>query len=123
MDTPYEVRMHLLKIGDLALIGASGELYSSLGTALKAASDAGETVIINHDCSLMVPSGYIFDDETLERDIRHSLPGRKSCFMARGYIRPALEESCRRLEKGLFTKEAPVKGTSVEETSAKEEST
>ncbi len=123
MDTPYEVRMHLLKIGDLALIGASGELYSSLGTALKAASDAGETIIINHDCSLMVPSGYIFDDETLERDIRRSLPGRKSCFMARGYIRPALEESCRRLEKGLFTKEAPVKGTSVKETSAKEEST
>lgn len=64
MDTSYEVRMHLLKIGDLALIGASGELYSSLGTALKAVSDAGETVIINHDCSLMVPSGYIFDDET-----------------------------------------------------------
>lgn len=104
---PYEVRMHLLKIGNLALIGASGELYSSLGAVLKDVSRAEETVVINHEASLMVPSGYIFDDETLARDREGSLPGRRSCVMAEGYIKEALKESCQHLEEGMFSEEAP----------------
>lgn len=103
---PYEVRMHLLKIGNLALIGASGELYSSLGAAIQNASRAEETVVINHESSLMVPSGYIFDDETLTRDREGSLPGRRSCVMAEGYIKEALKESCQRLEDGMFSGKA-----------------
>lgn len=67
-QTPYRVRMHLVRIGDVALMGINGELYTSLGEAIKEASPLKNTVIINHDASLMLDNpGYILDDATVER--------------------------------------------------------
>lgn len=64
-DTPYRIRMHLLRLGDLALLGIGGELYGSLGKMLKDASPVKHTVILNHDASLIDDCGYVLDDETL----------------------------------------------------------
>jgi neutral ceramidase len=89
---PYKIRLHLMRIGDIALYGFSGELYSSLGRRLKELSPVKDTVLVNHDASLLARSGYIFDDETLRRDTANRLPGRKSTHMLPGYVLPALEK-------------------------------
>jgi hypothetical protein len=89
---PYEIRLHLMRIGDIALFGFSGELYSSLGQRVKRISPLENTILVNHDASLLARSGYIFDDETLRRDTANRLPGRKSTHMLPGYVLPALEK-------------------------------
>ncbi|MCD7807191.1 MAG: hypothetical protein LUH19_07615 [Lachnospiraceae bacterium] len=65
---PYRIRLHLLRIGSVALFGVNGELYSSLGKAVKNMALMKNTVVINHDASLVPGNpGYIYDDETIER--------------------------------------------------------
>lgn len=97
---PFRIRMHYLQVGRTAFFAASGELYSSLGAAIRDASKAELTVVVNHDASLLVPSGYIFDDETLLRDKHRNLPGSRARTMAPGQIVGALQESCKRLQQG-----------------------
>lgn len=89
---PYEIRLHLLQLNDIALLGFSGELYSSLGRQLQEISPVKNTLLINHDASLMARSGYIFDDEALACDTSNRLPGRKSSHMLPGYVSRALEK-------------------------------
>jgi len=89
---PYEIRLHLLRLGEIALLGFSGELYSALGRRLKEISPAKNTILINHDASLMARSGYIFDDETLARDVSNRLPGHRSSHILPGYVLAALEK-------------------------------
>ncbi len=89
---PYEVRVQMIRIGDLLLTGFSGELYTSLGQAiLKILPD--DAVVINHDASLLANSGYIFDDETMARDTEGVLPGRHDSNQQPGYIKDALLET------------------------------
>ncbi|MDE5933797.1 MAG: hypothetical protein K2H40_15125, partial [Lachnospiraceae bacterium] len=65
---PYRVRLHLVQIGNVALMGVNGELYTTLGEAIKEASPLKNTVVINHDASLMLDNpGYILDDATIEK--------------------------------------------------------
>lgn len=88
---PYEVRLHLIKIGEVALYGFSGELYSSYTESLKEFTPPN-TIFINHDASFMAASGYIFDDEALERDKDFMLPGHRSTHMLPGYFAGSLKE-------------------------------
>jgi neutral ceramidase len=88
---PYEVRLHLMRLGDVAFYGFSGELYSSLGQRIKEISRMENTILINHDATLVARSGYIFDDETLARDISNRLPGHRNSHMLPGYILESLE--------------------------------
>lgn len=59
----YQVRLHLLRIGDVGLFGASGELYDSYGKLIKEWSPMKHTVVINHDARDLANSEYIYDDE------------------------------------------------------------
>ena len=100
-DEPYAIRTHLLQIGPLALIGIDGELYTSLGLAMKAASPVPDTFIINHDSSLLLNNpGYIADDASIQRikdcGGRGHIPGGR-IYTAPGTVQAALEESTRRL--------------------------
>ena len=88
--TPYQIRVHLVKLGDIALWGVSGELFSSLGKAVVQALPGGTHLIVNHDASLMANTGYIYDDETLERDREETLPGRRNNEILPGYAQNAL---------------------------------
>ncbi|MBR1496726.1 MAG: hypothetical protein IJ617_03800 [Oscillospiraceae bacterium] len=66
-DTPtYDVRETLLDLGGAVLCGFSGEVYTTIGLAIKEAIPK-RTVVVNHACSLLSNAGYIFDDATLER--------------------------------------------------------
>jgi neutral ceramidase len=89
---PYEIRLHLVKLGGVALYGFSGELYSSLGGIIKEISPMENTIIINHDASLMARSNYIFDDETLAYGASDMLPGSGSSHMLPGYVAESLEK-------------------------------
>lgn len=87
---PYEIRLHLISIGDVALLGVSGELYSSLGQKIKEASPIRNTIIINHDANHMARCNYIFDDETINIDVPVWLPGLKNSHILPGYVLDSL---------------------------------
>ena len=89
-EQPYQIRVHLMKLGQIALWGVSGELFSSLGKAVTQALRGGTHLIVNHDASLMANTGYIYDDETLERDREETLPGRRNNEILPGYAKDAL---------------------------------
>lgn len=89
-EEPYQIRVHLMKLGALALWGVSGELFSSLGKAITESLSGGVHLIVNHDASLMANTGYIYDDETLERDREETLPGRRNNDILPGYAKDAL---------------------------------
>jgi hypothetical protein len=90
----YNIRLHLLQIGNIALIGINGELYSSLGKVLIESSPFKHTVVINHECSLVPGNpGYILDDETVLRCQKADaakIPGGARFRGLPGYIVPAL---------------------------------
>jgi hypothetical protein len=90
----YDIRLHLLQIGSIALIGVNGELYSSLGKILMDASPLRHTVVINHECSMVQGNpGYILDDETVLRGQKAGavkIPGGARFGGLPGYIGPAL---------------------------------
>ena len=90
---PYRIRVHMSRIGELGIWGMSGELYSSLGKAIKEGVPGGTHVIMNHDASLLVDSGYIFDDETFMLGEKVKLPGRRNHVMLPGYVKGALLEA------------------------------
>ena len=97
----YVIRTHLLQLGPLALIGINGELYTSHGLAMKAASPVPDTFIINHDSSLLLNNpGYIADDASIQSikncGGRGHIPGGR-IYTAPGTVKAALEESTRRL--------------------------
>lgn len=89
---PYEVRMQLLRLGNLAFVALSGELYTRLGLHLKAISPLADTVLITHCANgyihdgHMIKSSYIIDDEGM----RDGVFGSKRTRMQPGYIKDAL---------------------------------
>ena len=87
---PYRIRVHLMRLGTLGLWGMSGELFSSLGKAITESLPDGRHWIVNHDASLMANTGYIYDDQTLERDRDETLPGRRNNEMLPGFAKDAL---------------------------------
>lgn len=104
-DKDYEIRTHLLQIGPLALVGVDGELYTSLGQAMKAASPVRDTFILNHECSLLLNNpGYIMDDPMMERlkacegrgSQRGGIPGG-GIYTRPGSVKAALEEATKAL--------------------------
>ena len=86
---PYQIRIHLLRIGMLCMVGFSGELFTSQGLALRGVLPE-DAVVFNHESSLLAESGYIFDDAVWERDAGEALPGRRSSLMQPGYVLDAI---------------------------------
>ena len=98
-DEPYEVRLRAVKAAGLIFCGASGELYGSLGQIMK---DEGIDVVINHEGSLEINSGYIFDDATIEKlEKGGDLPGSRGLRMVKGAFAPALKEKAGEIVKEL----------------------
>ena len=104
-EAPYPVRLHPLVIGDVAFCGISGELYTTLGWAVQAASPAKHTCVINHDACLMTNSGYILDDDTIARCQNnlpgHFIPGARESAILPGYVSASLTGLTRKLFAAL----------------------
>ncbi len=65
---PWKIPMQILRIGDVALLGISGELFSRLGSDLKRASLFERTLLLTHNRIGQGPfAGYILDDDGMER--------------------------------------------------------
>ncbi len=92
-EEPYCIRVHMSRIGELGIWGMSGELYSSLGKAITGGLPGETHLIMNHDASLLVDSGYIFDDETFLLGENAKLPGRRGHVMLPGFVKDALVEA------------------------------
>ena len=82
---PYDVRMHLLRFGDLAFLGTSGELYTSLSLHLKEIAPMN-LIVITHDASGLCRSGYIYDDDGIARKALHYNRSR----IRPGYVKDSL---------------------------------
>lgn len=64
----YSVSLQLLRIGDIALIGFPGELFSTLGKAIKQGSPLKNTIVVNHAWQRPYQHpGYHADDAALAR--------------------------------------------------------
>ena len=83
-NEPWKIRLQALRIGDIGLMGIGGELYTTLGQAIQKASPMKDTVVINHNVSLLHDSGYILDDDALKR-AHVKAPGlERACFVPGG---------------------------------------
>lgn len=71
---PFKIRLHMMRLGEIFFLGASGELYDVFAKNLRKRIAARELIVVNHDASLMGDGGYIADDETLLQP-RPMLPG------------------------------------------------
>lgn len=69
----HTVRLQMVRVGELTLLGAGAEIYSSIGTRMRAAGPK-DTVLITHNASTLCRSHYLLDDEAIAR-----------CDASRGY--------------------------------------
>ena len=65
-DEQYRIRIQTIKMGHICMSGFSGELFSSYARKLRPQSPYDATIFINHNASLLVDSGYIFDEEAFD---------------------------------------------------------
>lgn len=86
----FPIRLQLLRIGDTALVGVGGELFNSFAEELKTISPLKNTVVINHNCSLIKTVGYILDDNAIGRG--YSLRPGAGCHILPGHIGPSLKK-------------------------------
>ncbi len=100
---PYRIRLHLLRIGTLALFGVSGELYSALGRLIKENAALKNTVVLNHDATLICDAGYIYDDEQFRhsREVKGGALGIGMTRALPGYIEDSLREHTRSMFEKL----------------------
>jgi len=66
-DDLYKVRMQTIRIGDVVLMGFSGELYDSFGKEIRAISPMKNTVLVTHVAMGVIISEYILDDWALSK--------------------------------------------------------
>ncbi len=100
-NTDWIIRMHLLRIGGIAMMGIGGELYTELNFTIKKAAAIKNTMVVTHEASLINDAGYILDDETIlavqkapDKSIAGSLPGGNNAptDAVVGVLAPAFEE-------------------------------
>jgi len=102
---PYKVRLRMLRIGNIVLLSASGELYASYAAAVKALLPDSPVILINHDSSNAFDSGYIPDDATLLAD-KVELPGLRDSDLLPGTFLPEFQKAIRTMYKDLFASHA-----------------
>ena len=100
----YRIRLHALRVGDTTIFGVGGEFYNYFGRLVKQLSPAKNTVVVNHDASLIHDASYIHDDESIDRIAQQApiftmVPGGRP-HTQKGY----LEESIRKHTDSLSQK-------------------
>lgn len=107
-DAPYRIRLQALRVGEAALLGVGGELYSSFGRRIREMSPARYTAVINHNASLIEDAGYILDDDAIARaaqdaPVPHMVPGGRTRAKP-GCVGPSLEKHAASLLGGLLNR-------------------
>ncbi len=115
-DNPaLRIRLQALRLGRLGFMGIGGELYTTLGWAVKEASPMADTVVLNHNVSLLHDSGYILDDAALARahvkapgiERGAFIPGGNRAVNLPGTVKASLEKHSREMFGKLNTARGP----------------
>lgn len=98
---PYRIRLHVLRLGELAFYGIGGELFTSFGKLIRDTSPMKNTVVVTHEASLIEDAGYVVDDATMARAARKApahgfVPGGNAPNKP-GYVADSLIEHTRSL--------------------------
>lgn len=94
---PFKIRLHMMRLGDIYLLGASGELFDIFAKAIRKRIPR-EIIVVNHDASFLGDGSYIADDETLM--LNHArLPGMMHPNQKAGlFMKDFLEKSVELIE-------------------------
>lgn len=115
-DNPLlKIRLQALKIGSLGFMGAGGELYTTLGRAIRESSPMADTVVINHNVSLLHDCGYVLDDTALARahvkapglERGAFIPGGNRAVNLPGTVKASLEKHTREMFGALNAEKKP----------------
>lgn len=71
---PFNIRLHMMRLGETYLLGASGELYDCFAKSVRATLPIRDLIVINHDASQLGDGSYIVPDYILTQN-RPMLPG------------------------------------------------
>lgn len=97
----YRIRLHMLKIEDIVLVGADGELYTEVGKKILDAIPYKYAAVINHECSLLLDNpAYVYSDAVIElaqKSNSFRLPGWDQFRGTPGTIGPALQGTMKKL--------------------------
>lgn len=112
---PYQIPLHLVKVGEVAFVGVSGEAYAARGKAVQDAALMKNTVIINHNTRAdRISAGYILDDDTFAACMRtektddftlmadNFVPGVENFSAMPGTVEPAMRETTKKLFKAII---------------------
>ena len=78
-DGPQEVPtwVQALRVGDLALVGVTGDFFVELGLAIKQGSPFGQTMVLElaNDCVGYIPTRRAFEEGAYEPESSPYVPG------------------------------------------------
>lgn len=97
---PFVIRLHMMRLGDTYLLGASGELYDIFAKHVRQLVPARELIVINHDASQLGDGSYIADDGTLCLN-KPSLPGLMRPNQKPGLFEPSFLSLSRKMYETL----------------------
>lgn len=115
-DNPaLRIRLQALRLGRLGFMGAGGELYTTLGRAVREASPMADTVVINHNVSLLHDCGYVLDDAALARahvkapglERGAFIPGGNRAVNLPGTVKISLEKHTKEMFGKLLSPKGP----------------
>ena len=92
-EPEYSIRLQGLRIGELAVCGVSGELYTSFAREIQAVSPFARTLIVNHNACQMANCQYILDDDGIARNAL----GYNHSFIRPGFVADALRTAAQEL--------------------------
>ena len=99
-DKPFVIRLHMMRLGETYLLGASGELYDCFARDVRKHITAKNLIVINHDASQLGDGSYIADDGTLCLN-KPSLPGLMHPNQKPGLFEPSFLSLSRKMYETL----------------------
>lgn len=97
---PFKIRLHMMRLGETYLLGASGELYDTFAKSVRATIPARELIVINHDASQLGDGSYIVPDYILCQN-RPMLPGMMHPNQKVGLFEPSFLKLSRAMYEKL----------------------
>lgn len=97
---PFKIRLHMMRLGDTYLLGASGELYDCFAKSARAILPVRDLIVINHDASQLGDGSYIVPDWVLSLN-RPMLPGMMHPNQNIGLFEPSFLKLSRKMLEEL----------------------
>lgn len=97
---PFRIRLHMMRLGETYLLGASGELYDCFARSVRAALPIRDLIVVNHDASQLGDGSYIVPDSILALN-RPMLPGMMRPNQKAGLFEPSFLRLARKMYEAL----------------------